>query len=172
MDALQKRRPSIVVLEWLLPDASGLDLLTMLKRVSPTTRSVVLTAHASIPAALAAIRAGAADYMTKPASAIEILSALGAADLEIRQAEPPADHSLTLQQARRAYILGVLDVCQSISKTARVLHLDRTSLRRMLSRFDLPAKPLSSRPVGTVRTVTHFAGAVRELSLSLAASDG
>jgi two-component system response regulator RegA len=160
------------VLEWFLPDASGLELLAGLQLVSPATRSVIVTAHASIPAALTALRAGATDYMTKPVSAAQILSALGALDSESEQAESLAEHAWTLQQARREYIRDVLDECQSIAKTARVLHLDRTSLRRMLSRFDLSSRQVSSPPAGSIRTAARFSAAALELPPSFVAESG
>src|SRR6185295_18045809 len=62
-ETLAKRGYDVVLLDLQLPDGSGIDLL-------PETGEadvIMLTAHGSIESAVAAIRAGAADFLAKPA---------------------------------------------------------------------------------------------------------
>jgi two-component system response regulator PilR (NtrC family) len=49
-----------------MPDLSGIDLLREVRSVSPTTLVVLITAYASTQTAVAALKLGASDYLTKP----------------------------------------------------------------------------------------------------------
>jgi len=55
-----------VVLDIMLPDANGLDLLTEIKEKFPEQNVVVMTAQATMKHAVEAMRKGAYDYLTKP----------------------------------------------------------------------------------------------------------
>jgi len=66
--AISAERPTLVVTELRLPDASGLELLALL-RAGPATRHVLLmalTSQASVHDKIAAFRAGADDCLVKP----------------------------------------------------------------------------------------------------------
>ncbi len=56
----------VVLCDIRLPDINGKDLLPFIRQVSPTTAVVMMTAYAEIKAAVASIKAGAFDYVTKP----------------------------------------------------------------------------------------------------------
>lgn len=56
----------LVVLDLMLPDRSGLDVLTDLQRVSPSLPVIMLTAYGSIETAVEATRRGAVNFLTKP----------------------------------------------------------------------------------------------------------
>ncbi|MEO8501300.1 MAG: sigma-54 dependent transcriptional regulator, partial [Vicinamibacteria bacterium] len=56
----------LVVTDLQLPDGDGLSILRHVKEVSPETAVVVLTAHGSADTAVAAMKLGAHDYLTKP----------------------------------------------------------------------------------------------------------
>ena len=61
------RQPiEVTVCEVQMPDMHGLDLLRLVRRRDPDAELVLLRAHSSVPDAVAAIRAGAADYLEKP----------------------------------------------------------------------------------------------------------
>ncbi len=61
------RRCGCVVLDLRLRGESGLDLLDELTRRGPSAPVVMLTAHGSVPASVRAIKAGAVDFLEKPA---------------------------------------------------------------------------------------------------------
>lgn len=68
-----------VVLDWNLPDASGLDLLHWLKSsAAPSLPVLFLTANDSEEDVVAALRAGAADFVSKPARAAELAARIEA----------------------------------------------------------------------------------------------
>ncbi|MBI5772194.1 MAG: sigma-54-dependent Fis family transcriptional regulator [Verrucomicrobia bacterium] len=58
--------PDLVLLDLKLPDASGLDLLDLMKQQWPETEVVVLTGFATIESAVLAIKKGAYDFLAKP----------------------------------------------------------------------------------------------------------
>ncbi|HYM82453.1 MAG TPA: ATP-binding protein [Candidatus Limnocylindria bacterium] len=57
---------SAALLDIVLPDMSGLDILERIKNDSPDTEVLIMTSHASVETAIAAIRRGAYDYFHKP----------------------------------------------------------------------------------------------------------
>jgi DNA-binding NtrC family response regulator len=65
--AVARRDYDLVLLDLQLPDGSGLDFLPALRAGDSAAPVVVLTAHGSIAAAVEAVRAGAADFLQKPA---------------------------------------------------------------------------------------------------------
>jgi DNA-binding NtrC family response regulator len=63
---LAEEEPEVVLLDLMLPDRPGIDLLRQLRAERPTVEVVVLTAHGTIDTALAAMKLGAHDYLRKP----------------------------------------------------------------------------------------------------------
>ena len=59
-------RPEIVLLDYELPDGTALDLLPFLKEGAPDVPVLVLTGHREIDVAVATIKAGAEQFLTKP----------------------------------------------------------------------------------------------------------
>jgi DNA-binding NtrC family response regulator len=95
--ALARRSYDIVLLDLQLPDGSGLHLLTGVKGGEDV---VMLTAHGSIESAVTAIRAGAADFLQKPAD-FELLRAVLDRILERRRLAR-AHRALVEREAERA----------------------------------------------------------------------
>ncbi len=98
------RRPDLVLVDWMLPDMSGLDLVRTLRR-DANTRDVpiiMLTARAEEADKVAGLETGADDYLTKPFSARELVARIQAV-LRRRaptgEAERVAVEGLTLDQA-------------------------------------------------------------------------
>jgi DNA-binding NtrC family response regulator len=64
---LTAEAPDLILVDLVLPDGSGLELLQIENGVQPGSADVVLiTGHASVETAVEALRRGAADYLTKP----------------------------------------------------------------------------------------------------------
>jgi two-component system phosphate regulon response regulator PhoB len=74
------RRPDLVLIDWMLPDMSGLELTRHIKRESATRDLpvIMLTARAAEGDKVAGLDGGADDYMTKPFSPRELLSRINA----------------------------------------------------------------------------------------------
>src|SRR6202049_2897862 len=65
-------QPDIVITDLALPGRSGIELLADVKRLSPRTRKVVLTAHENEECIRAALNAGADGYVLKDANSAEL----------------------------------------------------------------------------------------------------
>lgn len=64
--ALAQRRWDLVIADVELPGITGIELIAAIKATSPLVATLILSGHATFDYAVAAIRAGADDYMTKP----------------------------------------------------------------------------------------------------------
>jgi two-component system response regulator AtoC len=69
-------RPDAVILDLVLGDRSGLDLLREMRAVAPDTKFLVITAQGSIADAVTAMKLGAYDFIKKPFELQEILAAV------------------------------------------------------------------------------------------------
>jgi len=70
----------IALLDMKMPGMSGLELLARLREINPFLQAIVVTAFGSVETAVAAMRAGAFDYLTKPIDDLdELLIKLGKA---------------------------------------------------------------------------------------------
>jgi two-component system response regulator PilR (NtrC family) len=70
--ALEAREFDVVITDLRMPDATGLDVLADAKRLHPETQVIVVTAFATAETAIAAMKAGAYDYLTKPFKVDEV----------------------------------------------------------------------------------------------------
>ena len=61
-----RTRPKIVLLDLVMPKASGMEILERIVGVDPGVDVILITAHYSTESAVEAIQKGAADYLTKP----------------------------------------------------------------------------------------------------------
>ena len=70
------RPPAYAVIDLRLGDGNGLDIVEVLRDKRPDARIVVLTGYGAIATAVAAVKIGATDYLSKPADATDIMNAL------------------------------------------------------------------------------------------------
>ena len=86
-------RPDLMLVDWMLPDSSGLELTRTLRREEANREMpiIMLTARAEERDKLLGLDGGADDYITKPFSARELLSRINAV---LRRAAPSADEPL------------------------------------------------------------------------------
>ena len=68
--------PAVVIVDLVLPDLDGIELLRQLKSRQPETEFVVLTGHGSIPKAVEAMQAGAHSFVEKPIDPTRLLATL------------------------------------------------------------------------------------------------
>lgn len=129
--AIRNVAPTYAVIDLALLDGSGIDVLHELAARAPGCRSVLLTAHGSIPAAVEAMRAGAVDFRTKPISTAELVEAIRRADELPRMGLPD-----TLDDAERHHIERILaETGGNVSEAARRMGLHRRTLQRKLQKL-------------------------------------
>jgi DNA-binding NtrC family response regulator len=66
LEAIEARGADVVVTDLKMPDVDGIELLRRLHAARPALPVILLTAHGSVPSAVAAMREGAFDYIAKP----------------------------------------------------------------------------------------------------------
>ena len=66
LELIRQHRPQLVLTDLVMPEMSGLDLLSRVMEFAPATDVVLMTAHYTTETAVEAIRRGAADYLEKP----------------------------------------------------------------------------------------------------------
>jgi DNA-binding NtrC family response regulator len=66
IEAIQRRRVDVAVLDVMMPGMTGLELLRRLREEDPHLRIIMLTGGATVPSAVEAMKLGAVDYVTKP----------------------------------------------------------------------------------------------------------
>ncbi|HVC56147.1 MAG TPA: ActR/PrrA/RegA family redox response regulator transcription factor [Stellaceae bacterium] len=124
--------PAFAVVDLRLGDGSGLDVVSALREARPGARIVVLTGYGNIATAVAAVKAGALDYLPKPADADAVERALLAREGETP--EPPED-PMSADRVRWEHIQRIFELCdRNVSETARRLKMHRRTLQRILSK--------------------------------------
>ncbi|MEI8393693.1 MAG: ActR/PrrA/RegA family redox response regulator transcription factor [Rhodospirillaceae bacterium] len=132
IELAQEYAPSYAVIDLRLADGSGLQVVEALRDARPEARIVVLTGYGNIATAVAAVKAGAVDYLPKPADADAIESALLA---DGRPLPTPPDNPMSADRVRWEHIQRVFEQCErNVSETARRLKMHRRTLQRILNK--------------------------------------
>ena len=126
------RPPAYAVCDLRLEDGNGLDVVEVLREKRPDCRIVVLTGYGAIATAVAAVKIGATDYLSKPADANDITNAL----LAKGEAMPaPPENPMSADRVRWEHIQRVYELCdRNVSETARRLNMHRRTLQRILAK--------------------------------------
>ena len=124
--------PAYAVVDLRLEDGNGLDVVEVLRESRPEARIVVLTGYGAIATAVAAVKIGATDYLSKPADATEVTNALLARDDAL---PPPPENPMSADRVRWEHIQRVYELCdRNVSETARRLNMHRRTLQRILAK--------------------------------------
>ena len=124
--------PSFALVDLRLEDGSGLDVIKELSKNKKDCRIVMLTGYGNLPTAVAAVKAGAIDYMAKPVDADDVEAALLAAPES--KATPP-ENPMSADRVKWEHIHRVFELCnRNVSETARRLKMHRRTLQRILSK--------------------------------------
>jgi two-component system response regulator RegA len=115
-----------------LEDGNGLDVVEALRERRPDCRIVVLTGYGAIATAVAAVKIGAIDYLSKPADANDITNALLSRALAMPD---PPENPMSADRVRWEHIQRVYEMCdRNVSETARRLNMHRRTLQRILAK--------------------------------------
>lgn len=126
------RPPAFAVVDLRLEDGNGLDIVEVLRDTRPDSRIVVLTGYGAIATAVAAVKIGALDYLSKPADANDITHALLATGDTL---PPPPENPMSADRVRWEHIQRVYELCdRNVSETARRLNMHRRTLQRILAK--------------------------------------
>lgn len=126
------RPPAYAVIDLRLEDGNGLDVVEAIRERRPDARVVVLTGYGAIATAVAAVKIGAVDYLSKPADANDISAALLTPNGEL---PPPPENPMSADRVRWEHIQRVYELCdRNVSETARRLNMHRRTLQRILAK--------------------------------------
>lgn len=126
------RPPAYAVVDLRLDDGNGLDVVEVLQDKREDCRVVILTGYGAIATAVAAVKAGATDYLAKPADAQDIVNALLS---ERGELPPPPENPMSADRVRWEHIQRVYELCdRNVSETARRLNMHRRTLQRILAK--------------------------------------
>lgn len=124
--------PAYAVVDLRLEDGNGLDVVEVLREKRPDARIIVLTGYGAIATAVAAVKIGATDYLSKPADANDVTNALLAVDGDL---PPPPENPMSADRVRWEHIQRVYELCdRNVSETARRLNMHRRTLQRILAK--------------------------------------
>ena len=127
-----KSPPAYAVLDLRLDDGSGLSVVEALNKHRADCRVVMLTGYGAIATAVAAVKAGAIDYLAKPADPEDIVKALLAPPDD--KPDPP-ENPMSADRIRWEHIQRVYELCgHNVSETARRLNMHRRTLQRILAK--------------------------------------
>jgi two-component system response regulator RegA len=129
---IARAAPAFAVVDLRLGDGNGLDVVSALKRKRPDARAIVLTGYGNIATAVTAVKLGAVDYLSKPADAEDVVSALLASGNQ--KSEPPSN-PMSADRVRWEHIQRIYEMCnRNVSETARRLNMHRRTLQRILAK--------------------------------------
>ena len=129
----RKSPPAFAVVDLRLgTSGNGLDIVEALHQARPDARVIMLTGYGNITTAVAAVKHGAVDYLSKPADADDVANAL----LARRDAKPaPPENPMSADRVRWEHIQRVYELCgHNVSETARRLNMHRRTLQRILAK--------------------------------------
>ena len=134
---IAERRPDAVLLDWMLPLVSGIEVCRQIRR-APATRSmpvIMLTARGEEGDRVRGLNSGADDYVVKPFSLTELVARLRAV---IRRAQPNADE----QMLRYGDVTMDL-VAHRVSRAGKPVHLGPTEFRLLRHFLQSPRRVFS-----------------------------
>jgi two-component system response regulator RegA len=131
MRTLKTFAPAFAVVDMRLEDGNGLGVVEAIHAARPDARVVMLTGYGNIASAVAAVKAGAVDYLPKPADADDVVRALLARD----DGPAPPENPMSADRVRWEHIQRVYELCgHNVSETARRLNMHRRTLQRILAK--------------------------------------
>ena len=128
----KKSPPAFAVVDLRLGDGNGLEIVSIISKQRKDSKIIILTGYGNIPTAVAAVKEGACDYLSKPADADDIEAALRSPYEKIP--DPPAN-PMSADRVKWEHILRVYEQCnRNVSETARRLKMHRRTLQRILQK--------------------------------------
>ena len=132
VDSANSNKPEFGVVDLRLNDGNGIEVVREIQKTNPNSRVIMLTGYGNIPTAVEAVKAGAIDYIPKPADADDVENALLAAPES--KAIPP-DNPMSADRVKWEHINRIFELCnRNVSETARKLKMHRRTLQRILSK--------------------------------------
>ena len=123
LNIVKNTPPGFALIDLRLEDGNGLDVVKELNKNKKDARIVMLTGYGNLPTAVAAVKAGAIDYMAKPVDADDVEAALLAAPES--KAKPP-ENPMSADRVKWEHIHRVFELCNRNVSETFLLHNSNT----------------------------------------------
>ena len=166
IEKFSKEKPDLLVLDIMLPDRDGLDVLREIRKSSQVP-VIMLTARESEVDKVVGLELGADDYLTKPFSPRELVARVKAV---LRRSKPPADEpepvlvrgGLTVDSGRRRVKISGIGEVELTAKEFDLLFVLASNPGIVLTRDRLMEKVWGYEYVGDTRTIDVYVRHLRE----------
>ncbi len=109
----------LIISDIRLPDKSGVDWVTEIRDQGGTTSVIFITAHANLEMAIAALKAGASDFIMKPFRMQQMLASIHHA---LAQQQIRRENVVLKRQVEQIYDSGMIGDCDTMKSVCDVLH--------------------------------------------------
>ena len=135
---LESNDPDLILMDWMLPDASGVDIVRTLKGQDSTSQIpiIMLTAKAEESNKISGLNAGADDYVTKPFSPKELIARIQAV---LRRSQSDDEEEQILQVGK----LLIDKSSHRVTLASELLDLGPTEFRLLLLLVEHPERIFS-----------------------------
>lgn len=121
IETLERQPVDVVLSDLKMPDVDGMEVLKACRKLQPNAEFILMTAHASVPTAVEALRLGAYDYVTKPFEPDTlralVLRALGRAAAS-SEGTSPAGHVREVLPGLIARSAAMIEMAELVKKVA------------------------------------------------------
>jgi DNA-binding response OmpR family regulator len=121
---IRQNQFDVALVDLHLTDMDGLEIMRYLRQASPQTSVIILTGYASVDSAVAALRQGAHDYLTKPYDTAELLASV--ADGVARRSVENQPATETPTQSLEVKDLKLSHTSRQVSRGGRPINLTPT----------------------------------------------
>lgn len=119
LELAARHKPDIVLTDLMLPDLDGLELLREVRRLDPEVLVIMITGFATVESSVAAIKAGAYDYIPKPFTATQLQILVGRA---ARQISLVRDNKRLRDQLRERHLLdGIIGTSEPMRRLSELV---------------------------------------------------
>ncbi|HEY4218196.1 MAG TPA: sigma-54 dependent transcriptional regulator [Gemmatimonadaceae bacterium] len=116
-----RQRPDLVLCDLVLPGSSGMELLKRIKRQDDRLPVVMITAHGNVDGAVEAMKAGAADFLTKPLDYVSLFALLEATASDVRRQRESRSLDSQLDRQAGSGLVGQSRAMRQLHRTIESL---------------------------------------------------
>jgi len=132
----------VALIDLKLADMNGLEIMRHLRKTSPDTSVIILTAYATVNSAIEALRHGAHDYLTKPYETSELLASV--ADGIARRAASPPPRPADTSDILQAQDLELNRASRQVSRAGERINLTPTEFDLLATLMSYPNQAIDA----------------------------
>lgn len=165
LDAFWSGRFDLLVADLRLPDMNGMEVIERIKAEKPETPVVIITGHPGLPSAINAIRVGVEDYLRKPFTEEEFLTAVDGA-LKVRSKINREDVLISAEKER---LIQKREVIRILNRTAEdegfwteLMEMPQEALKS----YNLSSEARAAIASGDLKWINEHVGELTQKQLS------